>query len=88
MVSTLRSRIHRHGSVSVERIARQEGKQLLRDIRLFDVFEGEQLAGKKSYAIGLTFSDATKTLSDIEIEPVMQKMMQRYEKELGAIIRK
>ncbi len=73
---------------AVERIARQEGKQLLRDIRLFDVFEGEQLAGKKSYAIGLTFSDATKTLTDVEIEPVMQKMMQRYEKELGAIIRK
>lgn len=73
---------------AVERIARQEGKQLLRDIKLFDVFEGEQLAGKKSYAIGLTFSDASKTLTDMEIEPVMQKMMQRYEKELGAIIRK
>lgn len=73
---------------SVERIARQEGKQLLRDVRLFDVFEGEQLAGKKSYAIGLTFSDASKTLTDVEIEPVMLKMMQRYEKELGAIIRK
>lgn len=72
----------------VEMIAREEGKQLLRQVNLFDVFEGEQLAGKKSYAIGLTFSDSSRTLTDSDIEPVMQKLMQRYENELGAVIRK
>jgi phenylalanyl-tRNA synthetase beta chain len=73
---------------SIAAIARQEGKHMLKDVILFDVFEGEQLAGKKSYAIGLTFSDNNRTLTDAEVDAVMQKLMSRYEKELQAVIRK
>lgn len=72
----------------IESIARTEGKAMLRDVVLFDVFEGEQLAGRKSYAIGLTFSDSSRTLTDTEVDAVMQKLMSRYEKELEATIRR
>lgn len=72
----------------IESIARQEGRDLLRQVNLFDVFEGEQLAGKKSYAIGLTFSDPSRTLTDADVDGVMQQLMLRYEKELQAVIRK
>lgn len=73
---------------AIAAIARQEGKHMLKDVHLFDVFEGEQLGGRKSYAIGLTFSDNTRTLTDSEVDAVMQKLMGRYEKELQAVIRK
>ncbi|MBC8173803.1 MAG: phenylalanine--tRNA ligase subunit beta, partial [Chitinophagales bacterium] len=69
-------------------IALQEGKNILKDVILFDVYQGEKLAGKKSYAIGLIFRDDEKTLTDKEIDVIMQKMMDRYEKELAAVIRK
>jgi phenylalanyl-tRNA synthetase beta chain len=73
---------------SIENIARKEGKPILKDIVLFDVYEGEKLAGKKSYAIGLTFSNDERTLTDTEVDAVMQKLMARCENELGAVIRK
>jgi phenylalanyl-tRNA synthetase beta chain len=73
---------------SIENIARKEGKPILKDIVLFDVYEGEKLAGKKSYAIGLTFSNDERTLTDTEVDAVMQKLMTRCENELGAVIRK
>ncbi|HMU69315.1 MAG TPA: hypothetical protein PKC38_04875, partial [Chitinophagales bacterium] len=73
---------------SIAAIARQEGKQILREVNLFDVFEGEQLAGRKSYAIGLTFNDSTRTLTDSEVDAVMQRLISRYEKEFNAVIRK
>ncbi len=69
-------------------IAKKEGKPILKDVTLFDVYEGEKLAGKKSYAIGLTFSNEERTLTDTEVDGVMKKVMQRCETELGAIIRK
>lgn len=72
----------------IERIARQEGKGLLRDIVLFDIYTGEKLGGKKSYAIGLTFRDDARTLTDKDVDLVMQKLMARYSKDLNAEIRK
>ena len=72
----------------IESIAEKEGKPILKDIILFDVYEGEKLAGKKSYAIGLTFSNHERTLTDIEVEKIMNKLMLRYENELNAVIRK
>ncbi|MBC8045654.1 MAG: phenylalanine--tRNA ligase subunit beta [Fimbriimonadaceae bacterium] len=73
---------------AVETIAKKEGKNILQGVTLFDIYEGEKLEGKKSYAIGLTFRDDEKTLTDKEVDDVMQKMMSRYEKELNAVIRK
>lgn len=72
----------------VKEIALKEGKNVLRDVILFDVYAGENLEGKKSYALGLTFRDDSQTLTDATVDAMMQSMMQRYERELNAIIRK
>ena len=72
----------------IETITKKEGKPILKDIRLFDVYEGEKLEGKKSYAVGLTFGNPDRTLTDSEVEDVIQKLLSRYEKELNAVIRK
>ena len=61
----------------------------LQDIKLFDIFESEKLgAGKKSVAINFTFQDEEKTLTDIEIDGWMNKIMSTLEKDLQAEIRK
>jgi phenylalanyl-tRNA synthetase beta chain len=62
--------------------------QLL-DMRLFDVFESEKLgSGKRSMAISFTFLDKEKTLTDKEIDGMMNKIMMALEKDLNAEIRK
>ncbi|MGE5108485.1 MAG: phenylalanine--tRNA ligase subunit beta, partial [Sphingobacteriales bacterium] len=61
----------------------------LKQVNLFDVFESEKLgAGKKSFAISFTFRDDEKTLTDKEIDGMMNKIMTAFEKELNAEIRK
>lgn len=61
----------------------------LTSMRLFDVYEGSNIAkGKKSIAINFTFADDKKTLTDVEIESMIQKLVHTYEKELNAEIRK
>ena len=58
-------------------------------INLFDIFESEKLgAGKRSLALNFTFADREKTLTDSEIDAMMNKIITSYEKELGAEIRK
>ncbi|MDB5230546.1 MAG: phenylalanine--tRNA ligase subunit beta [Chitinophagaceae bacterium] len=61
----------------------------LQQIRLFDIYEGEKLGeGKKSMALNFIFSDTEKTLTDKEIDGLMNRLMQTFEKELSAEIRK
>ena len=61
----------------------------LTSISLFDIFESEKIgAGKKSMAISFTFLDEEKTMTDKEIDSMMNKIIGAYEKELGAEIRK
>lgn len=61
----------------------------LEDVRLFDVFESEKLGtNKKSMAFSFTFLDREKTLTDKEIDGMMNKIMSTLEKELQAEIRK
>lgn len=61
----------------------------LQGMRLFDVFESEKLgADKKSMAINFTFTDDEKTLTDKEIDGMMNRLIQQLEKELSAEIRK
>ena len=71
-------------------IARRQGKKLLKDTNLFDVYENEEHLGegKKSYAVSFLFLDENKTLKDSDVDSVMDKLMQNYEKELNALIRK
>lgn len=61
----------------------------LTSVNLFDVFESEKLgANKKSMAISFTFSDEEKTMTDKDIDSMMNKIVASYEKELQAEIRK
>lgn len=61
----------------------------LQNLRLFDVFESNKLgADKKSMAVNFTFIDEEKTLTDKEIDAMMNKLIQQFEKELSAEIRK
>lgn len=55
-------------------------RKLLKDVTLFDVYEGKNLpAGKKSYGIALTLQDNEKTLNDHQIDAVMQKVIKTLE---------
>jgi phenylalanyl-tRNA synthetase beta chain len=61
----------------------------LTQTKLFDVFESEKLgAGKKSVAMSFTFQDEEKTLTDKDVDEMMQKIIVTFEKELNAEIRK
>ena len=58
-------------------------------MQLFDVFESDKLGeGKKSMAVNYTFQDAEKTMTDQDIDGLIQKLVKVYEEELGAEIRK
>ena len=73
---------------SIYTIARQTEKTLLKDINLFDVYEGNNLPeGKKSYALSFTIQDSAKTLTDVQIDKIMNKLQTNFETELGAVLR-
>ena len=73
---------------NVYRVAKLTEKSLLKNINLFDVYEGDKLPeGKKSYAVSFVMQDNSKTLTDVQIDKVMSKIMTQLEKELGAIQR-
>jgi phenylalanyl-tRNA synthetase beta chain len=73
----------------IEALAYRNGKGILRSVNLFDVYEGEKIeAGKKSYAVSFTMQDNEKTLTDNDIEKLMKRLVEVFEKELGAVIRK
>lgn len=73
----------------IEKTIKKLNLNKLQEIKLFDVFESDKLGeGKKSLAINFTFLDEEKTLTDKEIDGIMQKIMQACEKELNAAIRK
>ncbi len=69
-------------------IAKQSEKQLLKDVNLFDVYQGKNLPkGKKSYAVSFTIQDEHKTLTDKQIDKIMSKLQSSFEKQLGAELR-
>jgi phenylalanyl-tRNA synthetase beta chain len=72
----------------IEKIAYQTEERLLHKVGLFDVYEGDKIgAGKKSYAVSFLLLDEEKTLTDGEIDKVMQKLITAFEKQAGAVIR-
>ncbi len=72
----------------IERIVRSSERKLLRDVALFDVYEGKGLPeGKKSYAIAITLRDDEKTLNDNTTDAVMNKIITNLKKQLGAELR-
>ncbi|MFN8208770.1 MAG: phenylalanine--tRNA ligase subunit beta [Bacteroidales bacterium] len=63
-------------------------KNLLKNVSLFDVYTGDKIGqGKKSYALSFTLQDTAKTLTDAEIDAIMNKLMKAYATEFGAVIR-
>ncbi|MHA6280209.1 phenylalanine--tRNA ligase subunit beta [Salinimicrobium sp. CAU 1759] len=69
-------------------IAFRTEKDLLKDVNLFDVYEGANLPeGKKSYAVSFILQDEKKTLTDKQIDKIMNKLQQNLEKQLGAELR-
>ncbi|MBC7846237.1 MAG: phenylalanine--tRNA ligase subunit beta [Flavobacterium sp.] len=73
---------------AIYNLARQTEKSLLKDISLFDVYQGKNLPeGKKSYAVSFTIQDNTKTLTDVQIDKIMGKLQKNLETELGASLR-
>ncbi len=72
----------------IEQIARQTEKKLLKNVELFDVYEGKNLPeGKKSYAVNFILQDTEKTMNDKQIDAIMQKLIQNLKKQLGAELR-
>lgn len=72
----------------VEAVVRESERRLLKDVTLFDVYEGKNLPeGKKSYAIAITLQDDEKTLQDKQIEAVMSKIVTNLQKRLNASLR-
>ena len=69
-------------------IAKQTEKTLLKEINLFDVYEGKNLPeGMKSYALSFILQDSAKTLTDTQIDKIMSKLMSNFERQAGATLR-
>jgi phenylalanyl-tRNA synthetase beta chain len=75
---------------SIVALARKYGKQLLKEVNLFDVFEDESKlgAGKRSYGISLVFEDSARTLQDKEIDAIIGQLIDGCTRQLGAEIRR
>lgn len=72
----------------LEQLAYQAEKTLLKNVNLFDVYEGDKLpSGKKSYALSFTIRDDNATLTDKQIEKIMEKLIKTYKEKAGAEIR-
>ncbi|MFY0604619.1 MAG: phenylalanine--tRNA ligase subunit beta [Flavobacteriaceae bacterium] len=69
-------------------LAFQSERKLLKEVDLFDVYTGDKLPkGKKSYAVSFLLQDETKTLADKQIDKIMQKLQQTFEKNIAAVLR-
>ena len=72
----------------VKSLALKTEKNILKEIKLFDVYIGKNLPeGKKSYGVSFYFQDKKKTLTDKYMDQVMNKLQQIFESELGAQLR-
>ena len=72
----------------IEKIAYETEKKLLKEVELFDVYEGKNLeAGKKSYAVSFLLQDETQTLNDKIIDKIMSKLVKNLEEKLNAKLR-
>ena len=64
------------------------GKKLLKQVGLFDVYRGDKIAeGKKQYALSFVLQDLDKTLTDNDVEKVMNKLLSTFQNEFGATLR-
>ncbi len=72
----------------IEKIAFDTDKKLLKEVSLFDVYEGKNLPeGKKSYAVSFILQDEEKTLNDKQIDSIMKRIQNNIETKSGAVLR-
>ncbi len=74
----------------IEQVINKVGKGILQSVSLFDIYKSEKHLGKgkKSYAVSMTFGAEDKTLTDNELNPVMNKIIKELEAKVGAQVRK
>ena len=76
-------------SLNIAKVMKKAGGNNLTSVEAFDVYEGKGIEeGKKSLAFSLTFGSQDKTLTDEEINPAIEKIIQAVEKEFKAELRK
>ena len=72
----------------LETLIRQTGGKSVTNVRLFDVYRGDQIgSGKKSLAYSLTYQAMDKTMTDAEAAAIRNKIVKRLEQEVGAKLR-
>lgn len=72
----------------LKRVALKTEKTLLKEVNVFDVYQGDKLPdSKKSYALSFILQDEDKTLTDQQIEGIMNKLIANFGKEFGAEVR-
>jgi phenylalanyl-tRNA synthetase beta chain len=72
----------------IREITNKNGGKILKDVFLFDVYQGKNLPeGKKSYAVGFIFQDESKTLTDKQVDKTMLRLQKEFEGKLGASLR-
>jgi phenylalanyl-tRNA synthetase beta chain len=72
----------------IENLAFRVENKLLKEVNLFDVYEGKNIgSGKKSYAVSFILQDKEKTLTDKVIDKIMKRMIKTFEEKLNAQIR-
>ena len=75
-------------AADIEKVMTKAAGQNLTQITLFDVYTGKQVEeGKKSLAFSLTFQSNDKTLTDAEIDPAIEKIVAKLQKDFNANLR-
>ena len=75
-------------AADIEKAMTKAAGQNLTQITLFDVYTGKQVEeGKKSLAFSLTFQSNDKTLTDAEIDPAIEKIVAKLQKDFNANLR-
>jgi len=73
----------------MKQVIAEAGGELLKDVTLFDLYEGEKMEeGKKSLAFSMTYFDAERTLTDEEVTEAHNRVLTTVEEKFGAELRK
>lgn len=73
---------------AIETAVRKADKNLVKEVNVFDVYQGKNLEpGKRSYAISILIRDDQKTLTDVEVEKLMERVMKNITEATGAVLR-
>ena len=75
-------------AASLEQSVRKAAGQDLQEFRVFDVYQGTAIAAnKKSIAVGMSIGNSTRTLTDDEVEALVQRVLEALERDHGARLR-